>query len=83
MQAAVPDEYVTKTVPLQVTLHLKPIHSLKVHQRPLAFVLNSPQPVLWKLEMEKLAPNVQRVFHVSLQLPPRLLVAPVCPSVAV
>ncbi|XP_048845024.1 transforming growth factor beta receptor type 3 [Brienomyrus brachyistius] len=49
----------------EVTLHLKPIHSLKVHQRPLAFVLNSPQPVLWKLEMEKLVPSVRRVFHVS------------------
>nr|XP_023672390.1 transforming growth factor beta receptor type 3 [Paramormyrops kingsleyae]XP_023672391.1 transforming growth factor beta receptor type 3 [Paramormyrops kingsleyae]XP_023672392.1 transforming growth factor beta receptor type 3 [Paramormyrops kingsleyae] len=50
---------------MEVTLHLKPIQSLKVHQRPLAFVLNSPQPVLWKLEMEKLAPSVRRVFHVS------------------
>ncbi|KPP79809.1 transforming growth factor beta receptor type 3-like [Scleropages formosus] len=51
--------------PSMVVLHLKPIQSLQVHRRPLAFVLNSPQPVLWKLKTEKLAPHVKRTFHVS------------------
>ncbi|MFT7819018.1 transforming growth factor beta receptor type 3 [Arapaima gigas] len=49
----------------EVILHLKPIQSLQVHHRPLAFVLNSPQPVLWKLKTEKLAPHVKRIFHMS------------------
>uniref|UniRef100_A0A671SY30 Transforming growth factor beta receptor type 3-like n=1 Tax=Sinocyclocheilus anshuiensis TaxID=1608454 RepID=A0A671SY30_9TELE len=48
-----------------VALHLRPIQSLPVHQKPLVFVLNSPQPVLWKLRTEKLASGVKRIFHVA------------------
>ncbi|XP_073708627.1 transforming growth factor beta receptor type 3-like [Garra rufa] len=51
--------------PAEVALHLRPIQSLPVHQKPLVFVLNSPQPVLWKLRTEKLASGVKRIFHVS------------------
>lgn len=50
----------------QVALHLRPIQSLQMHQKPLVFVLNSPQPVLWKLRTEKLVSGVKRIFHVSL-----------------
>ncbi|KAI4899965.1 hypothetical protein NFI96_025705, partial [Prochilodus magdalenae] len=48
-----------------VALHLRPIQSLSVHQKPLVFLLNSPQPILWKLHTEKLVHGVKRVFHVS------------------
>uniref|UniRef100_A0A8C2CYC9 Transforming growth factor, beta receptor III n=1 Tax=Cyprinus carpio TaxID=7962 RepID=A0A8C2CYC9_CYPCA len=51
--------------PAQVALHLRPIQSLHVHQKPLVFVLNSPQPVLWKLRTDKLASGVKRIFHVA------------------
>ncbi|XP_059416456.1 transforming growth factor beta receptor type 3-like isoform X1 [Carassius carassius] len=51
--------------PAQVALHLRPIQSLNVHQKPLVFVLNSPQPVLWKLRTEKLASGIKRIFHVA------------------
>ncbi|XP_028817940.1 transforming growth factor beta receptor type 3 [Denticeps clupeoides] len=48
----------------EVSLHLKPIQSVQVHQKPLVFVLNSPQPVTWGLKTENLAEGVRRVFHV-------------------
>ncbi|KAJ8375290.1 hypothetical protein SKAU_G00058700 [Synaphobranchus kaupii] len=51
--------------PTEVVLHVRPIQSLLVHQKPLVFVLNSPEPVLWKLKTVKLAPRVKRTFHVS------------------
>ncbi|XP_051569113.1 transforming growth factor beta receptor type 3-like isoform X2 [Myxocyprinus asiaticus] len=51
--------------PAEVALHLRPIQSLLVHQKPLVFVLNSPQPVLWKLRTENLVPGVKRIFHVA------------------
>ncbi|XP_030646935.1 transforming growth factor beta receptor type 3 [Chanos chanos] len=51
--------------PAEVALHLKPIQSLSVHQKPLVFVLSSPQPILWKVRAEKLALEVKRTFHVS------------------
>ncbi|XP_037390881.1 transforming growth factor beta receptor type 3 isoform X1 [Pygocentrus nattereri] len=51
--------------PAEVALHLRPIQSLSVHHKPLVFLLNSPQPVLWKLHTEKLVPGVRRIFHVS------------------
>ncbi|MGH0161769.1 UNVERIFIED_CONTAM: hypothetical protein FKN15_077541 [Acipenser sinensis] len=49
----------------QVTLHVKPISSLMTHHKALVFMLNSPQPVEWKLKTEKLLPGVQRTFYVS------------------
>ncbi|KAJ8418542.1 hypothetical protein AAFF_G00000410 [Aldrovandia affinis] len=49
----------------EVVLHVRPIQSLLVHQKPLVFVLNSPEPVLWKLKTAKLAPRIKRSFHVS------------------
>ncbi|GCC31258.1 transforming growth factor beta receptor type 3 [Chiloscyllium punctatum] len=49
----------------EVTLNLRPIFSVEVHQKPLVFVLNSPRPVLWIVKAERLAPGVQRLFHVS------------------
>ncbi|XP_078075022.1 transforming growth factor beta receptor type 3 isoform X2 [Mustelus asterias] len=49
----------------EVTLNLRPIFSVKVHQKPLVFVLNSPRPVLWIIKAERLAPGVRRLFHVS------------------
>uniref|UniRef100_A0A8C1ZLA3 Transforming growth factor, beta receptor III n=1 Tax=Cyprinus carpio TaxID=7962 RepID=A0A8C1ZLA3_CYPCA len=51
--------------PAEVALHLRPIQSLTVHQKPLVFVLNSPQPVFWMLRTEKLASGVKRIFHVA------------------
>ncbi|KAG5275895.1 hypothetical protein AALO_G00125710 [Alosa alosa] len=51
--------------PAEVSLHLKPIQSVRVHQKALVFVLNSPQPVTWRLKTENLAPGVKRTFHVS------------------
>lgn len=56
----------------QVALHLRPIQSLRVHQKPLVFVLNSPQSVIWKLQTENLAPGVKRIFHVSLTHKPSI-----------
>ncbi|XP_072294404.1 transforming growth factor beta receptor type 3 [Eucyclogobius newberryi] len=52
------------TPPL-VELHLKPIQSLLHHQKALVFVLNSPQPLTWKIRAENLALGVTRTFHVS------------------
>ncbi|XP_010870398.1 transforming growth factor beta receptor type 3 [Esox lucius] len=51
--------------PAEVKLHLKPIQSLFVHQKPLVFVLNSPQPVVWDIRTEKLALGIKHTFHVS------------------
>ncbi|XP_057193345.1 transforming growth factor beta receptor type 3 [Triplophysa rosa] len=51
--------------PAEVALQLRPIQSLRVHQKPLVFVLNSPQPIIWKLHTENLAPGVKRIFHVA------------------
>ncbi|XP_068445938.1 transforming growth factor beta receptor type 3 [Clinocottus analis] len=51
--------------PAEVELHLKPIQSLLRHQKPLALVLHSPQPVIWKIKTENLALGVKRTFHVS------------------
>ncbi|PWA14499.1 hypothetical protein CCH79_00011061 [Gambusia affinis] len=50
----------------QVELHLKPIQSVRQHQKPLVFVLNSPQPVSWNVKAENLAPHIHHTFHVSL-----------------
>ncbi|XP_070765106.1 transforming growth factor beta receptor type 3 [Enoplosus armatus] len=49
----------------EVELHVKTIQSLLRHQKPLVFVLNSPQPLIWKIKTENLAPGVKRTFHVS------------------
>ncbi|XP_033884677.3 transforming growth factor beta receptor type 3-like [Acipenser ruthenus] len=49
----------------EVTLHVKPISSLMTHHKALVFMLNSPQPMEWKLKTEKLLPGVQRTFYVS------------------
>ncbi|MBN3298575.1 TGBR3 factor, partial [Amia calva] len=49
----------------EVTLQVKPIQSMHVHQKPLVFVLNSAYPVVWKLQTENLTPDVSRTFHVS------------------
>ncbi|KAM7410569.1 hypothetical protein PAMA_001820 [Pampus argenteus] len=49
----------------EVELHLKPIQSLLRHQKPLVFVLNSLQPLIWKIKTENLAPGIQHTFHVS------------------
>uniref|UniRef100_A0A8C7GVH1 Transforming growth factor, beta receptor III n=1 Tax=Oncorhynchus kisutch TaxID=8019 RepID=A0A8C7GVH1_ONCKI len=49
----------------EVELHLKPIQSLLAHQKPLVFVLNSPQPVVWDIRTEKLALGIKHIFHVS------------------
>ncbi len=50
---------------LQVELHLKPIQSLLRHQKPLVFVLNSPQPLIWQIKTENLALGIMRIFYVS------------------
>ncbi|XP_018420585.1 PREDICTED: transforming growth factor beta receptor type 3 [Nanorana parkeri] len=49
----------------EVTLHLTPIPTIPVHQKPLVFILNSPQPVTWELKTERLAANVPRFFFIS------------------
>ncbi|KAJ8276969.1 hypothetical protein GJAV_G00069940 [Gymnothorax javanicus] len=49
----------------EVILHVRPMQSLPVHQKPLVFVLNSLVPVLWTLKTVKLAPHVKRTFHVT------------------
>ncbi|OXB81458.1 UNVERIFIED_CONTAM: hypothetical protein H355_004364 [Colinus virginianus] len=46
----------------KVTLHLTPISSVHIHQKPLVFLLNSPLPLVWKLKTERLAPGIRRVF---------------------
>ncbi|KAL1022638.1 hypothetical protein UPYG_G00030340 [Umbra pygmaea] len=51
--------------PAEVELYLKPLQSLLMHQKPLVFVLNSPQPVVWRVTTEKLALGVKHIFHVS------------------
>uniref|UniRef100_A0A3Q2QJ84 Transforming growth factor, beta receptor III n=1 Tax=Fundulus heteroclitus TaxID=8078 RepID=A0A3Q2QJ84_FUNHE len=51
--------------PERVELHLKPIQSMRQHQKPLAFVLNSPQPVMWNVKSENLALRIRHTFHVS------------------
>ncbi|XP_044530774.1 transforming growth factor beta receptor type 3 [Gracilinanus agilis] len=48
-----------------ITLHLKPISSVHIHQKSVVFLLNSPQPLVWKLKTERLAPGVPRLFFVS------------------
>ncbi|XP_043984518.1 transforming growth factor beta receptor type 3 isoform X1 [Gambusia affinis] len=54
------------STPARVELHLKPIQSVRQHQKPLVFVLNSPQPVSWNVKAENLAPHIHHTFHVSL-----------------
>lgn len=49
----------------EVTLHLTPIPAIPVHQKPLVFILNSPQPVTWELRTERLAAGISRFFFVS------------------
>ncbi|XP_061489642.1 transforming growth factor beta receptor type 3 [Rhineura floridana] len=49
----------------EVTLHLNPIISIHIHQKPLVFLLNSPVPLVWKVKTERLAPGIQRFFIVS------------------
>lgn len=49
----------------EVTLHLNPISSVHIHHKPVVFLLNSPQPLLWHLKTERLAPGVARLFLVS------------------
>lgn len=54
-------------VSLQVTLHLNPISSVHIHQKPLVFLLNSPLPLTWKIKPERLASGIRRFFFVSIQ----------------
>lgn len=49
----------------EVTLHLNPISSIHIHQKPLVFLLNSPMPLVWKVKTERLAPRIPRFFIVS------------------
>ncbi|KAE8610637.1 hypothetical protein XENTR_v10012191 [Xenopus tropicalis] len=49
----------------EVTLHLAPISSISVHQKPLVFILNSPSPLTWVLKTEGFAAGVRRFFFVS------------------
>lgn len=49
----------------KVELHLKPIQSMLHHQKPLVFVLNSPQPLIWNVKAENLALRIKHTFHVS------------------
>uniref|UniRef100_A0A3Q3LQL9 Transforming growth factor, beta receptor III n=1 Tax=Mastacembelus armatus TaxID=205130 RepID=A0A3Q3LQL9_9TELE len=51
--------------PAEVELQLKPIQSLLRHQKPLVFVLNSPQPLIWKIKTENLAVGIKRTFYVT------------------
>ncbi|XP_041861533.1 transforming growth factor beta receptor type 3 isoform X2 [Melanotaenia boesemani] len=51
--------------PVKVELHLKPIQSMLHHQKPLVFVLNSPQPLIWNVKAENLALHIKHTFHVS------------------
>uniref|UniRef100_A0A672IS69 Transforming growth factor, beta receptor III n=1 Tax=Salarias fasciatus TaxID=181472 RepID=A0A672IS69_SALFA len=50
--------------PAKVELHLKPIQSMLYHQKPLAFVLSSPQPLIWNVQSENLALHIKHTFHV-------------------
>ncbi|KAL6055272.1 hypothetical protein STEG23_002452, partial [Scotinomys teguina] len=50
---------------LQVTLHLNPISTVHIHHKPVVFLLNSPQPLVWHVKTERLATSVPRVFLVS------------------
>ncbi|XP_032074262.1 transforming growth factor beta receptor type 3 isoform X1 [Thamnophis elegans] len=49
----------------EVVLHLNPIASMHIHQKPLVFLLNSPVPLTWKVKTERLALGIQRLFIVS------------------
>ncbi|XP_076976406.1 transforming growth factor beta receptor type 3 isoform X1 [Tamandua tetradactyla] len=49
----------------EVTLHLNPISSVHIHHKPVVFLLNSPQPLIWHLKTERLAVGVSRLFLVS------------------
>ncbi|XP_034566107.1 transforming growth factor beta receptor type 3 [Notolabrus celidotus] len=49
---------------VEVELHLKPIQSLLRHHKPLVFVLNSPQSLIWKIKTENLALGMKHTFHV-------------------
>ncbi|XP_016052683.1 PREDICTED: transforming growth factor beta receptor type 3 isoform X2 [Miniopterus natalensis] len=49
----------------EVTLHLNPISSVHIHHKPVVFLLNSPQPLVWHLKTERLAIGVSRLFLVS------------------
>ncbi|XP_054547647.1 transforming growth factor beta receptor type 3 [Talpa occidentalis] len=49
----------------EVTLHLNPISSVHIHHKPVVFLLNSPQPLVWHLKTERLAFGVSRLFLVS------------------
>ncbi|XP_067394591.1 transforming growth factor beta receptor type 3 isoform X3 [Emydura macquarii macquarii] len=49
----------------EVTLHLNPISSVNVHNKPVVFLLNSPQPLTWKVKTERLASGIRRFFFVS------------------
>nr|KAF6445364.1 transforming growth factor beta receptor 3 [Molossus molossus] len=46
----------------EVTLHLNPISSVHIHHKPVVFLLNSPQPLVWHLKTERLAIGVSRRF---------------------
>ncbi|ETE73413.1 Transforming growth factor beta receptor type 3, partial [Ophiophagus hannah] len=46
----------------EVVLHLNPIASMQIHQKPLVFLLNSPVPLSWKVKTERLALGIQRLF---------------------
>ncbi|EGW07955.1 transforming growth factor beta receptor type 3 [Cricetulus griseus] len=48
----------------EVTLHLNPISSVHIHHKPVVFLLNSPQPLVWHLKTERLANGVPRLFLV-------------------
>ncbi|KAM8930579.1 transforming growth factor beta receptor type 3 [Pelodytes ibericus] len=48
-----------------VALHLSPISTIPVHEKPLVFILNSPQPLTWELKTERLAAGIPRFFFVS------------------
>lgn len=49
----------------EVTLHLNPISTVHIHHKPVVFLLNSPQPLVWHVKAERLATSVPRVFLVS------------------
>ncbi|XP_037830025.1 transforming growth factor beta receptor type 3 isoform X2 [Kryptolebias marmoratus] len=51
--------------PAQVELHLKPIQSMLHHHKPLVFVLNSPQPLVWNVKAENLELRNKHTFYVS------------------
>ncbi|KAM4721115.1 transforming growth factor beta receptor type 3 [Rhinophrynus dorsalis] len=48
----------------KVTLNLKPISTISIHRKPLVFILNSPNPLIWELKTERLALGVPRFFFV-------------------